>query len=146
VVRELINRQVTDIARETARRMADLPVENTLEKRTGEYPPLRNIPRTVDFSSKMKEEDAELKEALNRYLYRHPKVTRKMNLACSMVERLFETYSNHPEQMAPQYRARAESEPVKRVVCDYIAGMTDRFAEEEYISLFVPDALHPISR
>jgi dGTPase len=146
VVRELINRQVTDIARETARRMSDLPPGNTGEEHGSDYPPLRSLSKTVDFSPKMKEEDAELKEALNRYLYRHPKVTRKMNLACSMIERLFETYSNHPEQMAPQYRARAESEPVKRVVCDYIAGMTDRFAEEEYISLFVPDALHPISR
>lgn len=146
VVRELINRQVTDIARETAGRMAELPPRTPPPDDGSEYPPLRDISRTVDFGPRMLEEDTGLKRTLYKHLYRHPKVTRKMDLACSMIERLFETYSTHPEQMAPQYRARSEDEPVKRVVCDYIAGMTDRFAEEEYISLFVPDALHPISR
>ena len=146
VVRELINRQVTDIVEETARRISGLRADDGWRNEGTEYPPLCEIPRVVDFSPRMKEENAELKRILYDHLYKHPKVTRKMNLACNMIRSLFSTYAEHPEQMAPQFRARADREPTKRVVCDYIAGMTDRFAEEEYISLFVPDSLHPISR
>ena len=58
-----------------------------------------------------------------------------------MITALFEAYSRYPNQMAEQFRIRSEEEPAKRVVCDYIAGMTDRFAEEEYVSLFLPDSV-----
>ena len=145
-IRELINRQVTDIAREALRRMTEHLAgeeDRTCEK---EYPALGRIPRTVDFSPSMKKQDTELKRILHHHLYKHPQVTRKMDRACLMIRSLFQTYSEHPEQMAPQFRQRTESESAKRVVCDYIAGMTDRFAEEEYISLFLPDSLHPLSR
>jgi dGTPase len=139
-IRELINRQVTDAATESLKHMnGEIPTVELND--TGEYPPLGDIEYVIGFSEEMHQSNTTLKKALKQTLYRHPQVTRHMDRAREMIRRLFEAYSERPEQMAPQYRLRAESEPVYRVVCDYIAGMTDRFAEEEYISLFLPSSL-----
>lgn len=144
-IRELINRQVTDAANESLSRMSRFG-EPSPEKSEEDYPPLSRIPRTIGFSDSMREWNRQIKRILHQKLYQHPQVTRKMNRSCAMVLALCETYSQRPEQMAPQFWARAETEPVKRVVCDYVAGMTDRFAEDEYVSLFLPDNLNPFSR
>ena len=139
-IRELINRQVTDAAIESLRRMnGEIPPVELNDR--GEYPPLGDIEYVIGFSGEMQQSNLTLKKTLKHTLYSHPQVTRHMDRARDMIRRLFEAYSERPEQMAPQYRLRAESEPVNRVVCDYIAGMTDRFAEEEYISLFLPSSL-----
>jgi dGTPase len=57
-----------------------------------------------------------------------------------MLANLFSFYLDHPDRMPEPYAGQAASEPVHRVVCDYIAGMTDRFAILEYKRLFDPDA------
>lgn len=140
-VRELINRQVTDVAEETQRRLGAAPPATVPTRPEREYPPLSDIGRTVDFSPEMKRAEAELKALLRSKLYRHPQVTRKMDRARRMVRDLLEMYLTHPEQMAVQFRARVDQELLKRVVCDYVAGMTDRFAEDEHLAFFFPDAL-----
>lgn len=143
-IRELINRQVIDVATESLSRMAR---ETPSECGTGGvYPPLSNLVRIIDFSDTMRERNAQIKRLLHKRLYQHPQVTRKMDRACTMVRALCDAYLNHPQQMAPQFAARVGTEPLRRVVCDYVAGMTDRFAEDEYSSLFLPDNLRPLSR
>jgi dGTPase len=150
-IREMINRQVTDCAMESLGRMNTLPLsaDSPTSQSTSpsavavEYPPLSALPKVVTFSAAMQQANQQLKEFLHDNLYRHPQVTRKMDRARRMVRDLFLTYTERPEQMAPQYRARASQESVQRVACDYVAGMTDRFAEEEFISLFYPDSLSP---
>jgi dGTPase len=54
------------------------------------------------------------------------------------ITRLFETYLHYPNLLPPKYQARFERNGLQRVVCDYIAGMTDRFALDEYKRLFEP--------
>lgn len=139
-IRQLINLQVIDTAEESLRRMSQ-PRPTVPVSDSGEYPPLGVIPREVDFSPSMKASDATLKEFLHANLYRHPQVTRHMDRAQEMIRKLFQAYYHRPEQMAAQFRMRLGNESGARVVCDYIAGMTDRFAEEEYISLFLPPSL-----
>jgi dGTPase len=58
-----------------------------------------------------------------------------------VLARLFETYLAEPGQMPEHILKRAEQdhEPIARVVADYVAGMTDRFALDEYRKLFDPD-------
>lgn len=145
-VRELINRQVTDIVDATFSRMQD-PANGAagVIEENSEQPALGKIPRIVDFHPEMRKQETELKRFLHKNLYKHPKVTRKMDKACSMIRALFEAYCRHPEQMAPSYADRVDREPLHRVVADYIAGMTDRFAEDEYISLFLPES-HSVTR
>ena len=94
-----------------------------------------------NFSADIGAQVAELKEIMRDRLYRHYRVSRMTEKAGRVVARLFETYMAEPRQMPEHVLVRAEhdGEPLPRVVADYIAGMTDRFALDEYRKLFDPD-------
>ncbi|HZZ08579.1 MAG TPA: deoxyguanosinetriphosphate triphosphohydrolase [Candidatus Binataceae bacterium] len=83
----------------------------------------------------------ELKQFMRERLYRHYRVSRMTGKAGRVLERLFETYLGEPRQMPDHVLRRIEvdGEALARVVADYIAGMTDRFALDEYRKLFDPD-------
>jgi len=92
----------------------------------------------VHFSDAITIRNQELKRFLFDNLYRHYKVDKMRVKAEIFITRLFETYLRFPNLLPPKYRARFERLGVERVVCDYIAGMTDRFALDEYKRLFEP--------
>jgi dGTPase len=93
------------------------------------------------FGAEMAEAVHELKDIMRDRLYRHYRVSRMTAKAGRVLARLFETYMAEPRQMPEHVLARSErdGEPVSRVVADYIAGMTDRFALDEFRKLFDPD-------
>jgi dGTPase len=97
-------------------------------------------PRLVEFSPGMTVRQRELKAFLYDRLYTHHRVTRMTQKADRIMSALFEVYMQEPRQLPPhvQRRVAEEEETVARVVADYIAGMTDRFALEEYKKLFDP--------
>ena len=72
-------------------------------------------------------------------LYQHYRVSRMTEKAGRVLARLFETYMAEPRQIPEHILARGQQEPLARVIADYIAGMTDRFALDEYRKLFDPD-------
>ncbi len=90
------------------------------------------------FSDDVKARSTELKRFLFQNLYRHHKVDKMRVKAEIVITRLFETYLRFPNLLTPRYQARFEQSGLQRVVCDYIAGMTDRFAMDEYRRLFEP--------
>ena len=63
---------------------------------------------------------------------------RMANQAKFFVKEIFQELVRHKEDLPPEHRARIGPEPVERVVCDYIAGMTDRYAQDAYKQLFHP--------
>lgn len=75
---------------------------------------------------------AELQSFLYKRFYQHPDLMVLSQYAKKVLTRLFETYVAHPDQMSTWYQAWAREVGVERAVCDYLAGMTDRFAEQEY--------------
>ena len=79
-----------------------------------------------------------LKEFLSRRLYHHYKVVRMADKAQRLIVALFEAYLRKPEQLPDTTRSRLDREDPHRVICDYIAGMTDRYAIEEHRKLFDP--------
>ncbi len=83
----------------------------------------------------------ELKQIMSDRLYRHYRVSRMTEKAGRVLVQLFEAYMREPRQIPPHVLARVETdgEPVARVIADYIAGMTDRFALDEYGKLFDPN-------
>ena len=83
----------------------------------------------------------ELKQIMRDRLYRHYRVSRMTQKAGRVLVQLFEAYMREPRQMPAHVVARAESdgEPIARVIADYIAGMTDRFALDEHRKLFDPN-------
>ena len=92
----------------------------------------------VHFSDEITIQNIELKHFLFDHLYRHYRVEKMRVKSELFITRLFETYLSYPTLLPPKYQARFESSGLHRVVCDYIAGMTDRFALDEYKRLFEP--------
>jgi dGTPase len=78
----------------------------------------------------------ELKDFLYRNMYHHYRVVRMQAKAERFLEEMFVSFVEQPAQLPPQTRARVEVVGVHRAVCDYIAGMTDRYALEEHERLF----------
>ncbi len=79
-----------------------------------------------------------LKTFLYDKLYRHPRVMRMERKAIRIITALFEAYTEEPRQLPYPEQAQLEERSLHRVVCDYIAGMTDRYALQEYAKLFDP--------
>jgi dGTPase len=80
----------------------------------------------------------ELKDFLYRNMYRHYRVVRMGDKAGRILRDLFGVYAGEPLQLPPRHQARIPQEGIHRVVCDYLAGMTDRFALDEHRKLFDP--------
>ena len=94
--------------------------------------------RLVAYSPEMAEGVRELKDFLYKNMYRHYRVVRMGDKAGRILRDLFESYIAEPLQLPPQYQDRIAQDGRHRVVCDYIAGMTDRFALDEHRKLFDP--------
>jgi dGTPase len=132
-VRAIINSLVLDLCEETFRRLAAEGITNTDQ--------VRRCPRPlVGFSPAMERKNAELKLFLLENLYRHYRVIRMAEKARRILHDLFKVYAESPRQLPPSFAAQIPQEGMPRVVCDYIAGMTDRFALEEHRKLFDPHA------
>ena len=91
---------------------------------------------------KMSDEVAVATNALRSYLFEHvylnPMAKGEEAKAQEMLVKLFEYYVKNPEKLPQSYYKNIESEGVERCVCDFVSGMTDRYAIETYNDLFVP--------
>ena len=95
--------------------------------------------RVAAFGSEMEEMNRELKTFLRENLYEHYRVTRMAEKAQRILTDLFNAYLDKPKQLPPStYHKIDKNGSVKRVICDYMAGMTDKFALEEHKKLFDP--------
>ncbi len=100
---------------------------------------VRNHPvNLVSFSSDTAARNRELKTFLYANLYRHYKVERMRIKAERFLTMLFENYLQHPTLLPSAYQRKYFEYGRERVVCDYIAGMTDRYALDEFKRLFEP--------
>ena len=80
----------------------------------------------------------DLREFLFQNVYLNPVAKSEDARAKVLLTKLFEYYVQNPDKMPDMYRKNMENEPVERCVCDFVAGMTDRYAIETYNELFVP--------
>ncbi|MDD5613754.1 MAG: deoxyguanosinetriphosphate triphosphohydrolase [Candidatus Omnitrophica bacterium] len=94
--------------------------------------------RLIDFSPGMQDERKPLRHFLLENLYRHYRVERMSNKAKMIIEGLFNAYMKNTKQLPPQVQDSIKTEGDKRAVCDYVASMTDHFAQNEYKKLFDP--------
>ncbi len=89
------------------------------------------------YSAEMDADNAELRHFLFHNFYRHFRVVRMAAKAERTLTHLFGAYVERPQQLPPETQAKAgEDGNLQRVVCDYLAGMTDRYAIQEYRRLF----------
>lgn len=130
-IRRLINLLVTDLV--------DTTLENLREKKVRHHEDVAGKSNhLVTFSGSIRKKNAELKKFLYKNLYQHYRVVRMAEKAKKIIQDLFNAYTLNIRMLPDHTQATLEQEGVHRGVCDYIAGMTDRFAMEEYDKLFDP--------
>lgn len=127
----LIGLLIMDLCTTTTRNLAAFSIKDMDD--------LRRVNRqVVSFSPRVAEQCRVLKKFLKENLYRHYKVERMRVKAERYLSELFETYVKHPTLLPRKYQIKMDHAGRERVVCDYIAGMTDRFALDEFKRLFEP--------
>lgn len=131
IVRALINEEVTNLITESENRIRVFNIGTSEDAR-------KISERIITFSPALIEERAPLKKFLLENLYMHHKVIRMADKSRRFIRELFNVYLSKPEQLPPTSRERLKVEETRRVICDYLAGMTDRYALDEYIKLFHP--------
>lgn len=124
-VRRLINILVSDAIHATRKNIAALELDSPEKVRRAAGEP-------TGFSEEIKYRKEELKQFLYANFYRHPNVVSVMENAQEILQFLFNAYLNDPEKMPEEYRKNADMWGARRAVADYVAGMTDRFAMDEY--------------
>ncbi|MCX7920224.1 MAG: deoxyguanosinetriphosphate triphosphohydrolase [bacterium] len=134
-IRKLINLQVTDAVLETERQIHARQIHSVDD--------IRKQPnKLAGFSAEMRDANQELKSFLFHNVYRHYRVMRAVDKSKRFIVALFNFYLEHPEVLPPKWQAKLENgiDSNYRIICDYIAGMTDRFAQQEYQKLFTPES------
>ena len=131
IVRQMINREVSDLLETTSQRLKEFRIQSVPDVRLAS----EMIPA---FSFELKSLNNQLKEFLLKHMYQHYRMVRMADKAKRILSELFSVYLENPEQLPGSTREKLKSQDKMRVVCDYIAGMTDRFAQQEYKKLFDP--------
>jgi dGTPase len=131
VVRLIINHLVTDAMETCLTLLREYGVDSLDRVRAHETP-------LVTFSPALWEEHRRLKDFLMEKMYRHYRVLRMAAKAERIITELFTAYVTRIEIIPPAVREAMTGESREKIACDYIAGMTDRFALEEYRRLFDP--------
>lgn len=134
-VRRMIGVMIDDVLAETERRIADDGIASTDDVRAAR----RTL---VQFSDAMMADLGQLRRFLFERMYRHYRVNRTRSQARRILAEMFQLFMAEPEVMPDEWRERASTDDTHRrarAVCDYIAGMTDRYAIEEHRKLFTLD-------
>jgi dGTPase len=131
IIRRLVGKHVSDVINATNEQLELHRIKSVEDVRKLSH----NI---VMHSEEVKQMDRQLKDFLFHNLYQHWRVMRMDRKARRFIAELFQAYTNSPVILPKSVQERAHQRGLYRTVCDYIAGMTDRFALQEYNKLFNP--------
>jgi dGTPase len=131
IIRRMLGIEIDDVIRATGAVLDNHALSSADD--------LQSLPyNVVVHSDEIMAINGELKQFLYTELYRHHRVVRMAVKAERFITQLFETYVNEPAQLPPTVQAVIDSRGIHQAVTDYIAGMTDRFALQEWQRLFDP--------
>ena len=131
-VRRMINTLVSDLILQTEKNLRQHAPRNLED--------VRNASPIVAFSTEIIELSRELKTFLRSHLYRHYRVMRMSAKAHRIISDLFRAFMDDPRLLPPKFGQQAEADR-PRVVADYIAGMTDRYAIREHRRIFAVEEI-----
>jgi len=124
---------------ELIRDLVNTTTTNLQDKQINSLADVRKQPdNLVSMSQPVAELNRELKKFLFKRLYRHSKVERMRVKAERFLTLLFENYIENPTLLPERHQLRFAKNGTERVICDYIASMTDRYAQDEYKKLYEP--------
>ncbi len=129
-VRCLIDAMVGDVIRHSNAKLEKIAPESAAE--------VENLDvKLISFSPEFEPQTKELRDFLYHNLYFHPELKKLNELSFNRMDNMFRIYLAHPELMGETAQTRIRKDGVARAAADYIAGMTDRFAEKEYNHLIM---------
>lgn len=131
VVRELLGLMVTDVLKTTAANLAGSQIASPEQIQL-------HPTNLVHYSEEVAVQIRALKDFLYQRMYRHYRLMRMQVKAEKLISEIFQAYLNEPSMLPIKTHRRLEAATLPRVITDYIAGMTDRYAIEEWQKLFVP--------
>jgi dGTPase len=125
IIRNIIDVQVQDVVTTSA--------ASILQTNPKSVDDVRKQPaKLIDYSKALRKANQALRKFLYTNVYYHPRVAKVNQRACEMLKKVFESYVVDPKQLGEVATRRLEQEGLHRTVCDYVAGMTDRYLIEEY--------------
>ncbi|HJW89907.1 MAG TPA: deoxyguanosinetriphosphate triphosphohydrolase [Anaerolineales bacterium] len=134
LIRRLIGMEVNDLVETTDQRLRESGTRSPEE--------LQRLPyNVIGYSEDMTRRNRQLKDFLYANLYRHHRVVRMAVKAERIITDLFNAYRAEPAMLPRHVQAWIEERGLERTICDYIAGMTDRYALQEHNKLFDPSTL-----
>ncbi len=123
IIREIIDEMVKDIIRNTKQNIKKYKIKNVKDVHNSKYP-------IVCFSNKMKLFDIRIKQFLKKKMYFHKSVLKKTNHGKLVIRNLFFKIKKNPKKYISMHKIKKSN--IERAICDFIAGMTDRFAINLY--------------
>ncbi|GAP20327.1 deoxyguanosinetriphosphate triphosphohydrolase [Leptolinea tardivitalis] len=134
LIRKLIGMEVSALVDHTVEKLRQSAVTSVEELQRLDY-------NVVGLDEEMIQRNRQLKDFLYRNLYKHYRVVRMQVKAENILTRIFNMYVDEPSVLPNHIQLLVSERGLERAVCDYIAGMTDRFAVDEYQRLFDPNCL-----
>lgn len=131
IIRELVGQLVDDVLCEAQSNIAALNPASSMDVQL-------HPQALVQHSQELQRLNTELKDFLLHTMYRHFRIVRMQTRAERFIAAIFASYVAEPRQLPDEYREKLRKEPVRRVVADYVASLTDRSALYEYQQLFDP--------
>jgi dGTPase len=131
IIRRMIGIEVEDVIKSTDKKIQQSGVTSVEE--------LQKLPyNVICFSDQMQQNNRELKDFLYKNLYQNHRVIRMQVKSERIISDLFAAYQKHPLMLPKHIQNKIDKKGLERPICDYIAGMTDRFAIDEHQKLFDP--------
>ncbi len=124
-LKKIFDRMVSDLISNTKQRIQQACIESLEDVR-------RHPERLAAFSPQVEQERRRIKEFLYENLYYSPALATEKEDAERIVGELFAHWMEEPDDLPRSYREKSEQEPLARIICDYIAGMTDPFIYQQY--------------
>jgi dGTPase len=131
MIRQLVGIMVTDMIEATDQRLKESKAKSALDLQRLKH-------NVIGYSEEIQRRNRELKDFLYKNLYRHYRVVRMQVKAERLISDLFNAYRSEPSMLPTSAQKIIDKRGLERTVCDYIAGMTDRYAIEEHQKLFNP--------
>ena len=136
IIRDIIDTEVRDLVSTSAKSITDGGVQSANEARQQPAPLIR-------YSDDLFQANRDLRKFLYENVYYNSRVSEVNQRACEMLRQVFQAYLANPEKLGETAAKRIETEGLHRTVCDYIAGMTDRYLMEEHARIEKVGAVHP---
>ena len=130
IIRDIIDTEVRDLVSTSAKAIADAGVQSADQARQEPTPLIR-------YSDDLSEANRDLRKFLYQNVYYDPRVSEVNRHACEMLRQVFQAYLTDPDKLGETAAKRTETEGLHRTVCDYIAGMTDRYLMEEHARIAI---------